>query len=197
MGATTEKFDLQTYIPCRMATLTHTIMRSVASLFEDRFGISIPEWKVLAIIHEAPGLSAVAVARLAQMDTVAVSRAVTKLMDIGYVVRELDTEDRRRSVLNLSTEGNDLYAQVAPLALEIEASLFEELTDQEMQVFQKVLRKLDARSGLFADAFASPSRPMVRPARAQSQEGRPQRFGLRQPAPLVDYKLSRTPTAVR
>ncbi len=197
MTATTEKFDLHSYAPCQMATLTHTIMRSVAAVFEERFGISIPEWKVLAIIHEAPGLSAVAVARLAQMDTVAVSRAVTKLMDVGYVVRDLDTEDRRRSVLNLSTEGSALYTQVAPLALEIQASLFEDLSDEEMLMFRRIIRKLDARSGALADAFASSPRPVVRPATAAASTNGARRFGLQHPAPLVNYRPNRSTRATR
>ena len=125
MTETSRKFDLNDYIPCLLATLTQSIMRSVASLFEDRYGISLPEWKVLAIIREKPGLSAVAVARRAQMDTVAVSRAVTKLLDRGLVLRELDSEDRRRSVLDVSAEGLELHDQIAPVACELEASLLE------------------------------------------------------------------------
>lgn len=197
MLETPEKFDLNAYIPCRMATLTHTIMRSVAAVFEDRFGISIPEWKVLAIIHEAPGLSAVAVARCANMDTVAVSRAVTKLMDVGYVVRDLDTEDRRRSVLNLSEEGHALHSQVAPVALDIEKSLFDELSDEEMQVFEKVMQKLGAKSGVFADAFSAPSRLMARPAVVTATQVRAKRFGPQQPAPLINYKVNRTVSSAR
>jgi DNA-binding MarR family transcriptional regulator len=137
-----KKFDLNSYVPCQLATLTHSIMRSVASVFEERYGISMPEWKVLAIIASKPSLSAVSVARLAQMDTVAVSRAVTKLMDRGLLLRDLDSEDRRRSVLNLSAEGAELHDQIAPMARQLEANLLEDFSEEELQLFEKDIRVL-------------------------------------------------------
>ena len=153
MTDSSHKMDINAYVPCQMAALTHSIMRSVASVFELRFNISVPEWKVLAIIAEKPGLSAVAVAHLAEMDTVAVSRAVSKLMDRNLVARELDNEDRRRSILDLSPEGLELYSEISPLAAELEASLFENFTDDERRVFEKAIATLRARSVTFADAF--------------------------------------------
>lgn len=170
MTDSSHKMEINAYVPCQLAALTHTIMRSVASVFELRFNISVPEWKVLAIIAEKPGLSAVAVAHLAEMDTVAVSRAVSKLMDRNLVARELDNEDRRRSILNLSPEGLELYAQISPLAAEMETSLFENFTDEEKHVFEKAIATLRAKSVTFADAFqrtprnVMASRPMAHAA---------------------------------
>ncbi|NNC76334.1 MAG: winged helix-turn-helix transcriptional regulator [Woeseiaceae bacterium] len=153
MTDSSHKMEINAYVPCQMAALTHSIMRSLASVLELRFNISVPEWKVLAIIAEKPGLSAVAVAHLAEMDTVAVSRAVSKLMDRNLVARELDNEDRRRSILNLSPAGLELYADISPLAADLEASLFENFTDDEKRVFEKAIATLRAKSVTFADAF--------------------------------------------
>ncbi len=158
MTETLKKFDLNDYIPCQLATLTQSIMRSVAALFEERYRITLPEWKVLAIIQGKPGLSAVAVARLAQMDTVAVSRAVTKLLDRGLVIREIDSEDRRRSVLDVSAEGRELHDQITPLASKLEASLLEELTEEEQRVFVKAIRVLRSKAKVFTDAYSAPTR---------------------------------------
>ncbi len=182
-----KKFDLNSYVPCQLATLTHSIMRSVASVFEERFGISMPEWKVLAIIASKPSLSAVSVARLAQMDTVAVSRAVTKLMDRGLLLRDLDSEDRRRSVLNLSAEGAELHDQIAPLARQLEANLLEDFSEEELQLFEKAIRVLYAKSKDFADAFNAPPRRLaaqghVGPGRAAQDRYRPAHS-----APLVGH----------
>lgn len=192
MTDSTSKFDLHQYIPCQLATVSHAIMRSVASVLEDRFGISTPEWKVLAIIAEKPGLSAVTVAQLAEMDTVAVSRAVTKLLDRGLIDRELDSEDRRRSVLNLSAEGADLYEQVIPIAGELEARLLGDFTDDEKRVLEKVIRVLRSKSKDFADAYtstparATPQKRLGNPA-ANADRYRPQR-----PGPLVGHRLNGT-----
>jgi DNA-binding MarR family transcriptional regulator len=164
-----KKFELNSYFPCQLATLTQSIMRSVASLFEERYGISLPEWKVLAIIRENPNMSAVSVACLAQMDTVAVSRAVTKLLDRGLVFREIDSEDRRCSVLHVTEEGREMHDQIAPLATELEANLLEGLSDDEQRVFAKAIRVLHAKAKVFTDAYSTPTRRVH--TRVQSNNG--------------------------
>ena len=185
MTESLKKFDLNDYIPCQLATLTQSIMRSVASLFEDRYGISLPEWKVLAIIRDKPGLSAVAVARFAQMDTVAVSRAVTKLLDRDLVVRQLDSEDRRRSVLDVSAEGRELHDQIAPLASKLEASLLEELSEEEQRVFAKAIRVLHSKSKVFTDAYNTPTRRAQSHVLSGNGHAVPNQFRPLRTGPLV------------
>lgn len=180
-----KKFDLNDYIPCQLATLTQSIMRSLASLFENRYGISLPEWKVLAIIRHKPGLSAVAVARLAQMDTVAVSRAVTKLLDRDLVMRELDTEDRRRSVLDVSPEGRELHDQIAPLASKLEASLLDELSEEEQRVFAKAIRVLHSKAKVFTDPYSTPTRRAHSHVQSSSRNIARNQFRPLRPGPLV------------
>ncbi len=180
-----KKFELNRYFPCQLAALTQSIMRSVASLFEDRYGISLPEWKVLAIIRENPCLSAVSVACLAQMDTVAVSRAVTKLLDRGLVFREVDSEDRRCSVLHVSEEGRDMHDQIAPLASELEANLLEELSEEEQSVFAKAIRVLDAKAKVFTDAYSTPTRRVPTRVPISNGQAMPNQFRPVRPGPLV------------
>ncbi len=180
-----KQFDLNQYLPCQLATVSHAIMRSVAGVLEDRFGISTPEWKVLAIIAEKPGLSAVSVARLAEMDTVAVSRAVTKLLDRGLIDRELDSEDRRRSVLNLSVDGLSLYEQVVPIASELETRLLEEFSEDERRILDKAIRVLRARSREFADSYTSASNRQGMQQRRSNPAAPAERFKTQRPGPLV------------
>ena len=187
MTEVSKKFDLNGYIPCQLAILTHSIMRSVASVLEERFGISMPEWKVLAIIASKPSLSAVSVARLAQMDTVAVSRAVTKLMDRGLLLRDLDSEDRRRSVLNLSAEGAELHNQISPLAMQLEENLLEDFSEEELQLFEKAIRVLYSKSKDFADAFSAPPRRLAAHSRVAPGQANQDRYRPAHPAPLVGH----------
>jgi DNA-binding MarR family transcriptional regulator len=169
----------------------------MATVFEDRYGISMPEWKVLAIIAGKPGLSAVSVARLAQMDTVAVSRAVTKLMDRGLIDRELDSEDRRRSVLDLSETGKQLHAEIVPLAMELEASLMEDFSEEERNALAKAIRFLDAKSRDFTDACSAPPQRQFVQARAGNAQLIQNRFRPRQPGPLLEPRLNGTSGSLR
>ena len=141
---------LEDFLPYRLAILSHSVSHSIASIYEKRFGVSIPEWRVIAIVGRFPDLSAVEVAERTVMDKVAVSRAVTKLIKSGVIDRAFADADRRRSILNLSEKGRAVHDEIAPLALNMEADLLENLTGEEVEVLDRVIDKLYAKSQLFA-----------------------------------------------
>jgi DNA-binding MarR family transcriptional regulator len=139
---------LEEFLPYRLAILSHTVSSSIARAYNQRFGLTIPEWRVIAILGRFPGLSAVEVAERTMMDKVAVSRAVTKLIKGGRIDREFADADRRRSILNLSEEGRKVHDEVAPLALGIEDDLLHGLTDDQIRILNEVIERLLARARL-------------------------------------------------
>ncbi len=147
---------LEDFLPYRLAILSHSVSHSIASVYERRFGVSIPEWRVIAIVGRFPNLSAVEVAERTVMDKVAVSRAVTKLIKSGVIDREFADADRRRSILNLSENGRMVHDEIAPLALQMEADLLEDLDEQDYEVLDRVIDKLYAKSQLFAKPHEDP-----------------------------------------
>ena len=76
---------LEEFLPYRLSILSNTVSSSIASTYEKRFGLSIPEWRVIAVLGRFPGISAVEVAQRTMMDKVAVSRAVSKLIKRGRI----------------------------------------------------------------------------------------------------------------
>jgi DNA-binding MarR family transcriptional regulator len=133
---------LEDFLPYRLSITSHTVSTNIARVYEKRFGVSIPEWRVIAILGRFPGLSAVEVADRTLMDKVAVSRAVTKLIKNGRIDREFADADRRRSILNLSEQGRQVHNEIAPLALQFEQELLQDISDEDFQVFNKVLEQL-------------------------------------------------------
>jgi DNA-binding MarR family transcriptional regulator len=196
MTDVTLKFNLNDYIPCQLAALSHSITRALAVVFEERFDISLPEWKVLATIAERPGQSAVAVAHLAQMDTVAVSRAVTKLLDRDLIRRELDCQDRRCSILNLSAEGLELYGQITPLASELESDLLGDLSDEMKRALRKALASLHAKSNSLAEEFTAPPR-IAAVAQPVNRSATAHRYYLLHPPTLLGNRANRSANPAR
>lgn len=137
-----DQLTLEDFLPYRLSITSHTVSTNIARVYEKRFGVSIPEWRVIAILGRFPGLSAVEVADRTLMDKVAVSRAVTKLIKNGRIDREFADADRRRSILNLSEQGRQVHNEIAPLALQFEQELLQEISDEDFQVFNKVLEQL-------------------------------------------------------
>lgn len=142
----TEELILENFLPYRLAVLSHTVSTTIAQVYEERFSLSIPEWRVIAILGRYPGLSAVEVAERTVMDKVAVSRAVTKLLKNGRIDREFADADRRRSILNLSEEGQRVHDEVAPLALQFERDLLQGLDADETAKLDVIMERLLARA---------------------------------------------------
>ena len=139
---------LEDFLPYRLSILSNTISSAIAAAYDRRFSLTIPEWRVIAVLGRFPGLSAVEVADRTMMDKVAVSRAVTRLIKNGRIDREFADADRRRSILNLSEEGRRVHDQVAPLALKFEADLLHGLSDEEINVLNSTIERLMARARL-------------------------------------------------
>ena len=137
-----DELILEDFLPYRLSITSHTVSTNIARVYEKRFGVSIPEWRVIAILGRYPGLSAVEVAERTLMDKVAVSRAVTKLIKNGRIDREFADADRRRSILNLSEEGWKVHNEIAPLALQFESELVHDIDKEDYKIFNAILEQL-------------------------------------------------------
>ena len=133
---------LEKFMPYQLARLSSTVSTTIARAYDKEFGLSIPEWRVIAILGRFPGLSAVEVAEQAFLDKVAVSRAVTKLIKSGRIDRQFADADRRRSILNLSARGREVHDGVAKLALKFEDDLLEGLDEADVEQFNAVMDRL-------------------------------------------------------
>ncbi|NCF74270.1 MAG: MarR family transcriptional regulator [Gammaproteobacteria bacterium] len=139
---------LEDFLPYRLAVLSNTVSTTVARAYDKRFSVSIPEWRVIAVLGRFPGLSAVEVAERTLMDKVAVSRAVTKLIKNGRIDREFADADKRRSILNLSEDGKKLHDEIAQLALQFERDLVQGFSEEEMTSLNSIMERLLARASL-------------------------------------------------
>ena len=137
-----DELRLENFLPYRLAVLSNTVSTTVAKAYDKRFGVSIPEWRVIAVLGRFPGLSAVEVAERTLLDKVAVSRAVTKLIKNGRIDREFANADRRRSILNLSEEGKKLHDEIAQLALQFERDLLEGFSKEELANLNSIMERL-------------------------------------------------------
>jgi DNA-binding MarR family transcriptional regulator len=138
--------QLENFLPYRLSVLTNLVSTAIAGAYRQRFGLSIPAWRVLAVLANAPDLSAAEVAQRTAMDKVAVSRAVSALLRQARLERRTAHADRRRSVLRLTAAGRHVHAAVAPLALAYERSLLKSLTPAERRALDRSLHILLGRA---------------------------------------------------
>lgn len=134
--------ELERFLPYRLSVLSNRISQTIAHLYDQRFGLAITEWRIMAVLGRFSGLSAGEVAERTAMDKVAVSRAVAKLLERGLIMRETHGDDRRRSVLALSEVGYSVYDEVAPMTLECERRLLSGFSPEEREQISLLIDKL-------------------------------------------------------
>ncbi len=139
---------LDRFAPYRIVALGHAISGRLARAYADE-NLTIPEWRVLAVIAQADELAARDVVGRTPMDKMTVSRAVASLEGKGFIVRLQSEADRRVNMLSLSEPGRALFDRVAALALDFEDDLLSSLDEEERRLFNDALLKLEnsAKSG--------------------------------------------------
>ena len=135
------KLHLENFLPYRLSVLSNTVSSAIAAAYFAHFGLSIPEWRVIAVLAANPGLSAAEVTARTAMDKVAVSRAVATLLGAGRLRRTMAKADRRRTHLELTSAGARVYAQVVPMALNYERHLIAPLSARDRATLDRIDRK--------------------------------------------------------
>ncbi|MDQ2105194.1 MarR family winged helix-turn-helix transcriptional regulator [Azospirillum isscasi] len=144
---------LTRFLPYRLSVLSNTVSHTVATLYEKRFGITIPEWRVIAVLGGGETLSAGEIAQRTAMDKVQVSRAISRMLDSALILRESGDTDRRKAQLTLTPKALAIYTEIVPLALAYEQELTGALTEEETAQLDRLLARLKAQ----ADALAARS----------------------------------------
>jgi DNA-binding MarR family transcriptional regulator len=133
---------LDAFIPYLLSVTSNVVSDAIASTYQALFGLTIPEWRLIAVIGEADGITQQQVGRRTRMDKVTVSRATIALVDRGLVERKPHASDRRSQSLHLTKAGHDLYDQVAPKAIELERRIFASFDPKEVAAFSAMLVRI-------------------------------------------------------
>jgi DNA-binding MarR family transcriptional regulator len=144
------RLDLDRFVPYRLSVLTNRVSGAIARHYSERFDLSIPEWRVMAVLGQTPALSAREVAARTAMDKVQVSRAVASLMRARRVARSVDAKDGRIMRLSLTRQGKAIYDEIVPLALHLEELFLAALSTEERKTFDHLMAKLARQVRLLA-----------------------------------------------
>lgn len=133
---------LARFLPYRLSVVSNRMSDRIARAYRSRFGLKIPEWRILAVLAERGTATQAELVERTAMDKMTVSRGATALVERGLLARA-PAADRRTLVLKLTREGLDLYREVAPAALDIEARMIAELSAQDRQQLLRIVDLLD------------------------------------------------------
>lgn len=142
-----KRLHLDNFLPYRLSITSNSVSGAIARSYRARFGLKIPEWRIIAVLAHAEPLTQLGIAQATEMDKITVSRAVRVLMDRGLVTRAIGQADARERQVRLSEEGRRLHREIAPLALEAEEHLLAALSPEERETLMATLLKLKHAAG--------------------------------------------------
>ncbi len=138
--------SLDEFIPYKLAVVGNRVGQAIGRLFEQKFNVQIPEWRVLMALHSYGTSSFYEVVERTSMDKARASRAQRRLIDLGLVSGREDPNDARKLILQLTDKGRQMCQSIIPEARYTESWLLEVLTDQERNELDRILGKLYQRS---------------------------------------------------
>ncbi|MBR1218311.1 MarR family transcriptional regulator [Bradyrhizobium sp. U87765 SZCCT0131] len=153
------KLDLLKFVPFRMNRLSAAISTALSSEYRDRYGIEVPEWRVIATLgfREEP-CTAQFVVQHTSTHKSTISRAVTSLLEKGLIERIENPVDRREYALQLSADGRVVYEGLIPRLLNREREILSALAPAELRQFEAILSKIEKSLDL-VQADDPPSTP--------------------------------------
>jgi DNA-binding MarR family transcriptional regulator len=118
-----QEFRLDSFIPYRLMVAAEKVSLGFSVTYKQQFGMSRPEWRVLASLAQMRRATAKDIAAHSSMHKTKVSRAVFELEKRKWLVRQLDDTDRRMEHLSLTKAGIAVHAKLVVQATAYQAKL--------------------------------------------------------------------------
>lgn len=134
---------LEHFLPYRLNRAAAVSSRHFSRIYRAEFGLTVPEWRVLATLGQLGTATATEIGRDSAMHKTKVSRAVAALQKRRWVAREADEADRRVEHLSLTAAGKAAHRRLAPKMLAGEEALLGRLTPREREEMLKGLALLE------------------------------------------------------
>jgi DNA-binding MarR family transcriptional regulator len=138
------KLDLFRFVPFRLNRLAAEVSAALSSEYQQRYGLDIPEWRVLATLgFRVEPCSAQYISHCTRTHKSTISRAVTALMQRQLVERVENHDDRREFRLRMTRKGRALYEELIPRLKRREQEILSCLTARERKDFASALSKIE------------------------------------------------------
>lgn len=143
------RLDLFEFVPFRLNRLAAEVSLALSSEYQVRYGLDIPEWRVLATLgFRNQACSAQYISYCTRTHKSTISRAVTTLLKRRLIERVANEDDRREFRLRMTRKGKALYEELIPRLLGREREILACLSAEERKDFARLLGKIEKSLGL-------------------------------------------------
>jgi DNA-binding MarR family transcriptional regulator len=147
---------LEEFLPYRLYLVASLVSQGLSRIYVDRYGIGVPEWRILVTLGQFETMTAKAIGAHSHMHKTKVSRAGGALARRKLIVRRENRADRREAFLSLTPAGRAIYHDLAPGALEFARGLFETIDPADRDAFERAITRLTEQSMILTAAAMGP-----------------------------------------
>ena len=134
-------YQLETYVPYLLRRTTDSLIESFTAYLAPH-EISLKMWRVLAVVHRRGATRFGTIARIALIEPPTLSRLITALIDRGLVIKTSSDVDGRGVLIAPTPKGLDVIERVTPHAVAIEEQTLAGLSEDEAEIFRRLLRRV-------------------------------------------------------
>jgi DNA-binding MarR family transcriptional regulator len=145
---------LEEFLPYRLNVVASVVSQALSRLYAARYGIGVPEWRVLVTLGQYGMMTGKAIGAHSHMHKTKVSRAVALLEKRKLLTRRANRADLRESFLSLTPAGRAIYEDLAPVALEFAKRLSDLIEPSDRVAFERAIERLTKNSSLLAAEVA-------------------------------------------
>lgn len=138
------EIPLNQRISFRLQRTGALLTAQAVQLLKQSEGLTLNQWRMLSFLSEREGGSAHELAKLGFIDKATMSRAAAELLKKGLIASNVSDEDRRSTILSLTSRGHDMVERVAPVMINRQSELMSSLTEAEHEALIAALDKLEA-----------------------------------------------------
>ena len=131
------------FITTLMSQVGNALRRTITVPYAEQFGLTVSEWRVLALVAHAGRIAFSDVVQQSTSDKALVSRTLKLLEGRGLVTLSYEGNTPRKKVFCLiSAAGEALHAQAIPLARARQAAAIRVLPPEERDAMYRALMRL-------------------------------------------------------
>lgn len=137
---------LDGFLPYQLNVAASLVSQALSKLYAERYGIGVPEWRVLVTLGEFESMTGKAIGAHSHMHKTKVSRAVALLEKRKWLIRRVNRSDLREAFLSLTPEGRAIYEDLAPGAAQFASHIEEAIDPADRPAFERALQQIIRRT---------------------------------------------------
>ena len=127
----------------KIMKLSSRLNATYAKIYVPRYGIGVPEWRLMAVIGHMGPMPLIRIAEHASIDRGTITKAAERLRLQGVVRIDNDKHDNRKRIASLTPLGEKLHDKIAKIASARHDRLLDFISKEEHEEILGMLDKLD------------------------------------------------------